>query len=345
MPAAPISPDELRRLAAVHKVRLLGTPAEERFDKITRLARRMFDVPMACLDIVGEKLAWLKSVQGFDGIEGLRKDSYCHYTVLDDGVCIVQDARNDPRVHDSSFADTWIFYAGVPLRFDGERVGVLCIGDNKPRNFEAEQLAALSDLAALAERELQIAALSEAQIALAISNEELEMKSRIDVLTHLWNRGAILEILSAERSRVAAGKSTAILMLDIDHFKTINDTYGHMAGDEVLRVIAARLRAGVRPLDGVGRYGGDEFLAVLPEAGIEGAAQASERICRAISGTPVPFEQHKIPVTCSIGCAASAHAPSDDGIALIQRADLALYRAKSSGRNRFEIEPPTPGNT
>src|SRR5215469_10091457 len=69
MPAAPIPPHELRRLAAVQKLRLLGTPAEERFDKITRLARRIFDVPMACLDIVGEKLAWLKSVQGFDGIE------------------------------------------------------------------------------------------------------------------------------------------------------------------------------------------------------------------------------------------------------------------------------------
>src|SRR5215469_4004048 len=175
MPAAPIPPHELRRLAAVQKLRLLGTPAEERFDKITRLARRIFDVPMACLDIVGEKLAWLKSVQGFDGIEGLRKDSYCHHTVLADGVCVVPDARNDPRVSDSSFADTWVFYAGVPLYFDGERVGVLCIGDTSPRVFEAEQLEALCDLAALAERELHIAALSEAQIALALSFEELEM--------------------------------------------------------------------------------------------------------------------------------------------------------------------------
>src|SRR5215469_8983451 len=156
MPAAPVPPHEIRRLAAVQKVRLLGTPAEERFDKITRLARRMFNVPMACIDIVGEKLAWLKSVQGFDGIEGLRKDSYCHYTVLDDGVCIVLDARKDPRVHDSSFADTWVFYAGVPLHFEGERIGVLCIGDSKARSFDSEQLDALRDLAALAERELQI---------------------------------------------------------------------------------------------------------------------------------------------------------------------------------------------
>jgi diguanylate cyclase (GGDEF)-like protein len=338
MPAAPPSPHELRRLAAVQKVRLLGTPAEERFDKITRIARRMFDVPMACLDIVGEKLAWLKSVQGFDAIEGLRKDSYCHHTVLDEGVCIVRDARTDPRVRDSTFADTWVFYAGVPLRFDGERIGVLCIGDYKTREFDPEHLHALSDLASLAERELQIAALSEAQIALALSNEELEMKARIDILTHVWNRGAILEIVAAERSRGAAGASTSILMIDIDHFKAINDRLGHPAGDEVLRVVASRLRAAVRPMDAVGRYGGEEFMAVLPGTDIEGAAQASDRICRAVSQAPVHFEPHAIPVTCSIGCAAAANASPEDGNALILRADRALYRAKLSGRNRVEIE-------
>jgi diguanylate cyclase (GGDEF)-like protein len=312
MPAAPVPPHEIRRLAAVQKLRLLGTPAEERFDKITRLARRMFDVPMACLDIVGERLAWLKSVQGFDGIVGLRKDSYCYHTVLEDDACIILDAREDPRVRDSAYADTWVFYAGVPLHFDGERVGVLCIGDHSPRNFDSEHLDSLSDLAALAERELQVAALSEAQIALALSNEELEMKARIDFLTHVWNRGAIEEIVAAERSRAAAGSSTAILMIDIDHFKGMNDTFGHPAGDEVLRVVAARLRAGVRPLDAVGRYGGDEFLAVMPEAGIAEAVQAGERIRLAVSRMPVPFGLHKIPVTCSIGCTASGDA-SDEG--------------------------------
>jgi diguanylate cyclase (GGDEF)-like protein len=336
MPVAPLPPHEIRRLAAVQKVRLLGTPAEERFDKITRLARRIFDVPMACLDIVGEKLAWLKSVQGFDGIEGLRKDSYCHHTVLEDGACIIVDARKDPRVRDSAYAETWVFYAGVPLHFEGERVGVLCIGDHNPRDFDTEHLDALSDLAALAERELQVAALSEVQIALALSHEELEMKARIDFLTHVWNRGAIEEIVEAERSR-AAGSTMAILMIDIDHFKMTNDTLGHPAGDEVLRVVASRLRAGVRPLDAVGRYGGDEFLVVMPETGIAGAIHAGERICHAISRMPVHFELHTIPVTCSIGCAASGDRSSDNVNTLVQRADRALYRAKSSGRNRVEM--------
>lgn len=337
MPAAPYPPHELRRLAAVQKVRLLGTPAEERFDKITRLARRMFDVPMACLDIVGEKVAWLKSVQGFDGLIGLRKDSYCHHTVLDDGVCVVSDARCDPRVFDSALADFWVFYAGVPLHFDGERIGVLCIGDTKTREFKDEHLEALADLAALAERELQIAALSEAQVALALSNEELEMKARIDVLTHLWNRGALLEIVAAERARGAADAETAILMIDIDRFKETNDTWGHMAGDEVLRVVASRLRAAVRPMDAVGRFGGEEFMAVLPNTGIEGAAHVSERIRSAIERTPVPFGEQGISVTCSIGCTAPSNASQDEVQAILERADRALYRAKQSGRNRVEM--------
>ncbi|GGH04491.1 GGDEF domain-containing protein [Silvibacterium dinghuense] len=324
-------------MAAVHRVRLLGTPAEERFDKITRLARRMFDVPMACLDIVGEKLAWLKSVQGFDGLEGLRKDSYCHHTVLDDGVCLVQDARTDARVFDSILADFWVFYAGVPLHFDGERIGVLCIGDSSPREFGADQLSALFDLAELAERELEIAALSESQLALAASNEELEMKARIDVLTHVWNRGAILELMAAERARAEAAAATSVLMIDIDHFKKINDTFGHPAGDEVLRVVASRLRASIRVRDAVGRYGGEEFMVVLPEADIEVAVQVAERICQAIAVAPVPFEQHFIPVTCSVGCAASSATSLDDVDTLLGHADRALYQAKTSGRNRVEV--------
>lgn len=106
MPEAPRAATEIKRLAAVQRTRLLGTPAEERFDRITRLAKRLFDVPLAALDIVGESLAWLKSVQGFDAVEGLRKDSYCHYTVLDNEICLVNDARHDPRVSDSAFAET-----------------------------------------------------------------------------------------------------------------------------------------------------------------------------------------------------------------------------------------------
>lgn len=334
MPAAPCSPHESRRLAAVHKVRLLGTPAEERFDRITRLARRIFDVPMACIDIVGEKLAWLKSVQGFDGIEGLRKDSYCHYTVLDNEVSVIRDAREDARVSDSAFAQNWVFYAGVPLLFDGERVGVLCVGDTKPRDFGSEDMDSLVDLAAMVNHELQVAALSESQLALATSNDELELKVRIDVLTHLWNRHAILELLDAELARPAPS-SVAVLMIDVDYFKAINDTRGHAAGDQVLRVVAERLRVSARAMDAVGRYGGEEFLMVLSGVDEAEAVQIGERVRERVARTAIQFDEQGIPVTCSIGIALAAG--SRDADALIRQADDALYRAKAAGRNCVEF--------
>jgi diguanylate cyclase (GGDEF)-like protein len=338
MPEAVVSTREVRRMAAVQKLRLLGTPAEERFDRITRLAQRMFDVPMACLDIVGEKLAWLKSVQGFNAVEGLRKDSYCHHTVLDDSICIIPDARVDPRVHDSAFAESWVFYAGVPLQFDGERIGVLCIGDFKPRDYDVEGLDALCDLADLAERELQIAALSESQISLALKSDELEMKSRIDVVTHLWNQGAILEIAAVEVTRAAAGSSMAVLMIEIDYFENINESYGHLVGDEVLRVVAARLRAAVRPQDAVGRYNGEKFLVVLSETDTEGVGEAAERIRDGISRRLVQSGEHKIQITCSIGYTVYSHRTSDGVNPLIERAERGLYRARLSGRNRVEMD-------
>jgi diguanylate cyclase (GGDEF)-like protein len=246
--------------------------------------------------------------------------------------------RKDPRVCDSAYADTWVFYAGVPLHFENQRVGVLCIGDNKPRQFEKDHLNVLRDLAAMAEHELEVAALSEKQVALAMSNEELGMKARIDVLTHLWNRGAIFQLLADELASRSSGSGIAALMIDVDHFKKINDTYGHPAGDQVLRVVSERLRKAVRPMDAVGRYGGEEFLAVLTNVNRAEAGDAARRICETVARTPVHFEDAVIPVTCSIGCAFAEQMDSAD--TLVSRADRALYVAKAAGRNRVQTGEP-----
>ncbi|MUL66715.1 hypothetical protein BOO86_19740 [Mycobacterium sp. CBMA 234] len=334
MPAAAYAPTEHQRLAAVRALDLLGTPAEERFDRITRLAKRLFDVPMAVIDIVGEKLAWLKSVQGMDAVEGLRIDSYCHHTVLSDETFVVRDARTDPRVHDSGFADTWVFYAGVPLRFEGQHVGVLCIGDTAPRNFDAEEDCALRDLAVMAQQELQVVRLSETQIALARANDELQMKANIDVLTRLWNRRAIFEIAEAQRLKATGSEQLAALLVDIDRFKLTNDRYGHAAGGEVLRAFAQRLRGSIRAADAVGRIGGDEFLVVMAGAQADDVVAVAQRIRENLAKSPVLFGQRVIGLTCSVGYAIGAASGSFDG--LMRLADQALYRAKSNGRDRVE---------
>ena len=251
---------------------------------------------------------------------------------------MIPDARLDPRVSDNPISQSFVFYAGVPLKFQGENVGVLCIADGKPRTLTDDELDALRDLASLAEQELEVSALSESQVNLAASNRELEMKAQIDVLTRIWNRGAIQEIAARELEHAQALPSrTAIAILDLDHFKQINDTHGHAAGDEVLRVVSQRLRAAIRPTDAVGRYGGEEFLVVLPQIARESLLQVCERIRCAIAREPVVVGGVAIPITCSLGAVLSGGGASVE--ALVAAADGALYTAKRAGRDRAMVAP------
>ena len=328
MPAAPPHPDEIRRVAAVRRLRLFGTPSEERFDKITRLARRMFGVPVSVIDIIGDKMVWLKSANGVatDLVDYPKEGANCAYAILENKICLIQDARQDPRVSDFPSSSEHIFYAGVPLQYDGQNIGVFCITDTSPRTLTTDEIEALCDLAALAETELAAMGLSESQIALSASNVELEAKANIDVLTRVWNRGAIMEIAARE---LISGPF-AVGILDIDFFKNVNDAHGHRAGDEVLRMISERLRRSVRPTDAIGRYGGEEFLLVFPGCGRE-SMFAAERVREAVCAEPVEFEGKRIQITVSVGvtCSEGAH----DVDSMVKEADCALYRAKKEGRD------------
>jgi two-component system cell cycle response regulator len=161
----------------------------------------------------------------------------------------------------------------------------------------------------------------------------LRRQATQDALTGLWNRATILEVLDRELARGRReNQPVTILMADLDHFKTINDTLGHLAGDEVLRQAGQRLRAELRPYDMVGRYGGEEFLIVLPGCTAEAAIVLAERLRRAVETAPIRDQGKPVAVTMSLGIAAwDGTAPAS---ALLRAADAALYRAKSSGRNR-----------
>lgn len=338
MPTAPETSTDTAPPVAVDHRRLLDTPADERFSRIARLARHLFRVSMACIEISEDKFTWLKSVEGFDDIEGKRKDAYCGQAAQDGTMGSILIA--DPRACAGALAHNCVYCASAPLHLAGEQVGTLCIGNDQARQFSEEQLENLLDLAAMANDELRVAALSEAQFALTSSHEALEMKSCIDSLTHLWNRQAILDVLEAELTQPEA-LPIAVLLIDIDHFKNVNDTWGHLAGDEVLRVLAGRLRAGLRSTDAVGRYGGEEFVAMLPTTEEDEACGIAERIRALVSDTAVVFQEQEILVTCSIGVAIATG--TEDVAALIQRADRAMYRAKTAGRNRFETEADAQG--
>lgn len=173
---------------------------------------------------------------------------------------------------------------------------------------------------------------------LIATREELRYRATHDALTGLHNRAAILETLKHEQSRqLRAGGSFGILMIDIDHFKKINDTHGHPAGDVVLQEIARRMKASVRDYDTVGRYGGEEFLIVIPTSDAAGTIAIGERIRKTIERKPISTEKGELKVTGSVGVAVSSPTLPVDSEMLLRLADEALYRAKAMGRNRTEL--------
>jgi diguanylate cyclase (GGDEF)-like protein len=171
---------------------------------------------------------------------------------------------------------------------------------------------------------------------IVVLQEALRVQATQDALTGAMNRGAIFEVLKRELAQSArTAAPVGVVIADLDHFKQINDTHGHPAGDAVLREAAARLKGVLRAYDALGRYGGEEFLLVLPSCTMEHAAEVAERARRAMADTPAMTGGGVVSITASFGVAAGGGA-SLDLDAVIRAADEALYRAKRGGRNRVE---------
>jgi diguanylate cyclase (GGDEF)-like protein len=172
------------------------------------------------------------------------------------------------------------------------------------------------------------------QDELRLRNEELDQLSRIDALTSVYNRRHIDEQLHRQTHAAHRhAQPVAIFMLDIDHFKRVNDIEGHPAGDRVLREFAQRVSRVVRTDDIVGRWGGEEFVVIAPQTDADGALTLAERIRSVVADQPFDLGDHTIPITVSIGCSVG----TDNADDLIDRADTALYRSKTEGRNRVTL--------
>ncbi len=173
------------------------------------------------------------------------------------------------------------------------------------------------------------------QAELIAAREALREQATHDPLTGLWNHASILDLLKQEMVRAKReDMSVGVVMIDLDHFKNINDTYGHLAGDKVLHETAQRIKAATRPYDHVGRYGGEEFLAVLPGCNDSNALKLAERLCTCVNQEGIRIEEGLVKVSISLGivtCFNTAQLKIDS---IIQTADKALYQAKDAGRNR-----------
>ncbi len=342
-PAVPLG--EQARLAALQTTGLLETPAEERFDRITRLARRTFGVPIALVSLVDQSRQWFKSCQGLPVRETSREISFCGHAVAANETLVVGDTTCDARFRNNPLvaSEPHIrFYAGEPIRCsEGRPLGTLCIIDRVARDFDEDDLATLQDLARMVEEQLVAYNAHSERGALLAELDDTRRRALLDDLTLIWNRRGIDSELQRELERAKREHSTlAVALLDVDFFKKVNDQHGHATGDAVLREVAQRMRGGLRPYDALGRYGGEEFLAVLPGATAKEAAAIGDRIRRRVGSRFVRFEHRELKVTVSVGVAATIAGAEAAG-SLIARADAALYRSKSDGRDRVTIAEET----
>ena len=307
--------DEVARLETLRSLDVLDTPQEERFDRLTRMAKRLFNVPIALVSLVDENRQWFKSCVGLPGSETPRDISFCGHAILGEGVFIIPDATADDRFHDNPLVidDPNIrFYAGCPLRaLNGGQMGTLCIIDDKPRDFDEHDLSALKDLAAMAEQEL-------AALQLAVLDELTEISNR---------RGFITLVGHAIRMCVRQKMSASLVFFDLDKFKLINDTHGHVEGDRALVAFANILHKTLRESDLVARIGGDEFAALLLDTP---KASAVDVIAR-LQGRVEEYNQqasHDYKIDFSFGIVDFDPLLHADVEALLADGDTLMYECK-----------------
>ena len=318
--------DETGRLAALDRYCVLDTPPEESFDRITRLAQSALNVPIVLVSLIDERRQWFKSRQGLDAPETPREISFCTHAIEQDGPYVVNHADKQPLFAQNPLvlcAPFIRFYAGIPLVTpDGHKIGTLCAIDTRPREFTNDQLSLLEDLARL-----------------VVDEMELRHIANTDSLTGArtprhFRSGLTKEIDRSIRQKTKLG----LIVIDLDHFKAVNDTYGHATGDAVLRAFAELCRQEVRPNDLFGRLGGEEFAIVLPECGADDAREFAERLRRRVKAETVTYGEHVVRFTMSAGFVL--HDGVETDAAFLERGDLAMYVAKGAGRDRvMTIEP------
>lgn len=310
---------------------------EQQLLRIRRIGKRLFDVA-DCVIAFGQI-----PPEPSNGTShpGSAIADFCHRQSLSDVPVVVVDTCNHPLLaRDRAVLDAphIRFYAAHPVRNQEQGlVGRICLIDHVPRaDFGQGERQLLADLASLVERELLVRSMSASHLDLQKKNKNLRRKSLIDPLIGTWNRGAIMRILTIEAIRCdKAGAPLSLIVADLDYFKRINDTYGHQAGDTVLVKVASRLRSCIRPQEALGRYGGEEFLIVLPGASSATAMAVAERMRQAVASQPETIGGTTFNLTISAGVASTDMFPTATTEELISRADVALYAAKDAGRNRI----------
>jgi diguanylate cyclase (GGDEF)-like protein len=240
--------------------------------------------------------------------------------------CLIPDTQGDLRWR-AIPGMGWIrSFISAPIIIRGQVAGILNVLSGIPGFFAQAHVERLSVFASQAAVAMENAQLFEQAYYLSVT----------DSLTELMNRRRFFEVAKIELERTHRYRRTlSVIMIDIDHFKTINDIHGHAAGDLALREVAGRIKHSVRAVDVVARYGGEEFIVLMPETALQEACQVAERVRKSVSDDPIEDNSVEVWATLSIGVAEMDEQSSNIDT-LIRYADQALYAAKAAGRNRVE---------
>lgn len=315
--------DETGRLKALGGLDVLDTGEEQQFENIIALVQQTLRVPMCAVSLVDKDRQWFKAKRGINACETARDISFCTHAIKTTEPFIIPNALEDDRFVNSPLVTGYPHirsYAGIPLMTpDGYNIGSLCAMDDKPREFTAAEISILKNFAKLVVDEL-----------------ELRQVLSTDQLTGVMARAAWFDVAAGEVTRARRyERPLSLLVLDIDHFKSVNDQLGHTAGDAVLREVAQVVQKQLRQSDVLGRFGGEEFVALLPETGLADAAFFAERIRKAVKEASYPGHDD-LSCTISIGIAELSQNEEKIGT-LFERADNSVLQAKINGRDRVEI--------
>jgi diguanylate cyclase (GGDEF)-like protein len=328
-PGAPAPFNEALRLQTLENYAVLDTPREQAYDDLVTLASAVCRTPIALVSLIDHERQWFKASVGLGTSQTPREQAFCAHAILQpDQVLEVPDAQLDARFANNPLVtgDPNIrFYAGAPLvSSEGLAVGTVCVIDRMPRTLSGDERKALQSLAR------QVVAQLELRKAMA----GLELQSMTDPLTSMWNRRSLDRMLrSAWEQFVLNGVPLSLVMIDIDHFKRVNDEFGHPAGDDVLAQVASVIRSQLEPGEAAARLGGEEFCVILPGRDAVRAQALAEAVRH---GLRAAAWAHR-PVTASFGVASSDASDGSTPSVLLARADRALYMSKRAGRDRVTL--------
>lgn len=323
---APEIPDnEPQRIEELNALNILNTPPEERFDRFTRLAKRIFNVSASLVSMVDSDRQWFKSNEGMPTAETPRDISFCGHAILGGEIFVINNALQDERFFDNPLVinEPGVrFYAGCPLVTpNGAKVGSFCIVDNKPRVLDAEDAAVLRDLASLVESEL-------VAFQFATSDELTQISNRRGFIT-------IAQLLLNECA--AAGKKASLAFLDLDKFKVINDTLGHREGDRALMDFADAMKVEFRQCDLYARLGGDEFVVLFENTEKAAAEEMLEKFAAYLSQQSVSLKR-RYQLLASWGVVEFDPANPVPLEQLLEQSDEIMYEAKKRRKMAREAQ-------